>query len=122
MLEAMSQMMGSSPVVAGCVMLIMNLGGKYVALDMPKGMDAFFSHPWVRKLTVFAIAFMATRNLKVSLLLLLLFILFAKYLFNENSRSCIPAVRTRVHEAMAAHEEKLSRARKEKKEKTEQQE
>lgn len=112
-------MLGSSPVVAGCVMLIMNLGGKYVALDMPKGMDAFFSHPWIRKLTVFAIAFMATRNLKVSLLLLLLFVLFAKYLFNENSRSCIPAVRTRVFEAMAAHEEKVAREKREERRKRE---
>lgn len=100
MIEAMSQMMSSSPVVAGCVMLLMNLGGKYVIMEIPKGMDAFFSHPWVRKLTIFAIAFMATRNLKVSILLLLLFLLFAKYLFNENSVSCIPGIRKKVEEGM----------------------
>lgn len=101
MIEAMSQMMGSSPIVAGCVMLLMNLGGKYVVMEIPKGMDAFFSHPWIRKLTIFAIAFMATRNLKASILLLLLFLLFAKYFFNEKSVSCIPVIRQRVEEALA---------------------
>jgi hypothetical protein len=83
----------SNPVFVGCLMLVMNLGGKYIVMDIPKGMEAFFSHPWVRKFTVFCIAFMATRNLKTALLLLLLFILFSKYLLNENSKSCLPMVK-----------------------------
>ena len=104
MFDVLSNIVGSSPVMTGCVILLMNLGGKYIVLDIPKGMDAFFSHPWVRKLTIFAIAFMATRNVKTSLLLLLVFILFSRYLFNENSRMCIPSIKQRVKEV----EEKMA--------------
>jgi len=118
MLEALS----TSPLLAGCVMLMMNLGGKYVILDIPKGMDAFFAHPWVRKFTVFCIAFMATRSIKTALLLLLLFILLSRYLLNEKSKSCIPGIRERVEEAMAEqkrlkkeHEDRVDRVDKGKK-------
>lgn len=96
MLESLS----TSPLLAGCVMLMMNLGGKYVTLDIPKGMDAFFAHPWVRKFTVFCIAFMATRSVKTAMLLLLLFVLMSKYLMNERSSSCIPGVKKHVQETL----------------------
>lgn len=94
MLEAFT----TNPVFIGCVMMIMNLGGKYVMLEIPKGMEVFFQHPWVRKFTIFCIAFMATRSIKSGLLILLMFILLSRYLFNENSKSCIPVVRKKVIE------------------------
>ncbi len=82
----------TSPFVSGCVMLLMNFGGKHVAQDIPNGMNSFFAHPWVRKLTIFSIAFVATRNLKTALLIALLFILFSKFLMNENSKCCFPFI------------------------------
>lgn len=79
----------NSPFITGCVMLIMNLGGRYIAMEVPEGMNNFFSNPWVRKLTIMCVAFMATRNIKLSLLLLLLFILLSRFLMNENSKCCL---------------------------------
>jgi uncharacterized membrane protein len=76
----------TSPFFAGCVMLIMNLGGKYVSHEIPDGMNKFFSHPTIRKITIFCIAFVATRNVKTSLLITLLFILFSRFLMNEKSK------------------------------------
>jgi hypothetical protein len=96
MLDLLSSYASSSPVVAGCTMLLMNLGSKYIVMDIPKGMDSLFSHPWVRKLTIFAVAFMATKNLKTSIMLLLLFLLFSRFLFNEKSMFCIPHVKENV--------------------------
>ena len=87
------EFLNTSPFVSGCVMLIMNLGGKYVMMDIPKGMHYFFEHPNIRKLTVFCIAFVATRNIKTALLVSLLFILFSRFLMNENSRCCLHFVK-----------------------------
>ena len=82
-----------NPFIMGCMMLFMNLGGKYVIMEIPEGMNSFFSHPAVRKLTIFIIAFMATRNLKTALLLFLIFILFSRFLMNEKSNSCVPQIK-----------------------------
>jgi hypothetical protein len=85
--------LNTSPFITGCVMLMMNLGGKYVIMDVPKGMNSFFAHPWVRKLTILSISFIATRNLKTALLISLLFILFSRFLMNENSTLCLPFIK-----------------------------
>lgn len=55
--------------------------------EIPEDMNNFFGHPWVRKLTIFFITYVATRNLKTAFLLFLLFILFSRYLMNENSKA-----------------------------------
>ena len=83
----------SSPFVAGCVMMMMNLGGKYVVMEIPDGMHGFFAHPWVRKLTILCIAFVATRNLQTSILIFLLFVLFSRFLMNEKSKCCLSFIK-----------------------------
>ena len=66
--SSIATFLNTSPFVSGCVMLIMNVGGKYAMMDIPKGMHYFFAHPGIRKLTIFCIAFVATRNIKTALL------------------------------------------------------
>jgi len=75
---------------------MMNLGGKYVIMEMPNGMHSFFAHPWVRKLTILCISFIATRNIKTALLISLLFILFSRFLMNEKSKCCLPFIKKSV--------------------------
>ena len=88
----MFEVLNNNPLLSGCFMIIMNLGGKYINLDIPNGMQIFFSHPWVRKLTIFAISYIATRNFETALCILLLFILCTKFLMNEKSKCCIPKI------------------------------
>lgn len=87
--EGLTQAVNNSRIFSGCIMLLMNLGGRYVAMDVPHTMQSFFAHPWIRRLTIFAIAFVSTRDIKTSLLLALAFILLSKYLMNEKSYCCI---------------------------------
>jgi hypothetical protein len=75
---------------------MMNLGGKYVIMDVPDGMNVFFAHPWVRKLTILSIAFIATRNIKIALLVALLFILFSRFLMNEKSKCCLQFIKKSI--------------------------
>ena len=65
-------------------------------MDIPKGMHYFFAHPGIRKLTVFCIAFVATRNIKTALLVALIFILFSRFLMNEKSTCCLKFV-SQIH-------------------------
>ena len=98
--------LNTSPFITGCIMLMMNLGGKYIAMEVPKGMHSFFAHPWVRKITLLGISFIATKNIKTALLISLLFILFSKYLMNENSKLCIPFIKKNHKENYNENENK----------------
>ena len=81
--------LNNSKIFAGCTMLLMNIGGKYIATDLPKSLDKIFSNIWVRRFVIFCIAFIATRDIKISIFITLIFIIVFTILLNENSMSCI---------------------------------
>jgi len=81
--------LANSRMFSGVVMILMNLGGRYIAMEVPSSADRVLGHPLMRKFYVFCIAFMATRDIKVAVLITLLFFVIFKFLFNENSKSCI---------------------------------
>ena len=57
---------GNSKLFNGCIMLLMNIGGKYLVLDMPSNMEKLFSTYFIlRCLDLFSIFFMATRDIKI---------------------------------------------------------
>ena len=71
------------------MMLILNLGGRFIAMEISKEQEQFFQHPWVRRFLIFVVLFVATRNLLVSFWLTIIVVLTLGYLFNENSAFCI---------------------------------
>ena len=89
MYDFFKQSFNTNPFIAGLIMICMNVGSKHIATEIPKNMDNFFSNPYVRKITIFCIAFTATRDLETALILTLLFLLFSRYLMNENSNYCL---------------------------------
>lgn len=80
---------GSNKFFLGITMLMLNLGSKYLTIDISKTQEQFFKHSFVRKLTLFSVFFIATRDLLVSLILSLIFIFFTQGIFNENSKYSI---------------------------------
>jgi hypothetical protein len=81
--------MNTNPYLIGLMMLLMNLGGRFLALEVTKGQEAFLSHPFVRRGLIFVVLFIATRNLVTAFWLWLLIIMSLGYLFNENSALCV---------------------------------
>ncbi len=81
--------MNTNPYFIGLMMLLMNLGGRFLALEVTKGQEAFLSHPFVRRGLIFVVLFIATRNLVTAFWLWLLIIMSLGYLFNENSALCV---------------------------------
>jgi hypothetical protein len=82
--------LSNNKLFAGCIMLITNIGSKYLVLDMPQTIEKLFSsYIILRSLVIFSIFFMATRDIKTSVLLTLLFFIIIKYFINDKSTFCI---------------------------------
>ena len=79
----------TNPYFIGSMMLMMNFGGRFLAMEMSPGQEAFFQNKWVRRFLIFIVIFMGTRNVLVAFWMSLLIILLIGYLFNENSSLCI---------------------------------
>jgi hypothetical protein len=74
---------------AGVIMLTMNIGSKYISIELSKTQESYIKYSLGRQLLVFTVLWMGTRDIVTSLIMTVIFILFADYLFNEHSRYCI---------------------------------
>ena len=84
-LEAGLASFNTNPYFIGITMLLLNLGGRFLAMEVTKEQEKFFQHTWVRALLVFVVVFVATRNVLVAFWLSLIVIILLRFLFNENS-------------------------------------
>jgi hypothetical protein len=69
----------------GIMMLVLNLGGRFLAMEITKDQEAFFQNPWVRRFLIFVVLFVATRNIIVAFWLTVVVVIVLGFLFNENS-------------------------------------
>ena len=81
--------LSSHPVFIGLMMLILNLGGRFIVMEVSKEQEQIFQHPWIRRFLIFAVLFVATRNIITALWMTVLVVLVLGYLFNENSSLCL---------------------------------
>tara|TARA_Y100000389_G_scaffold106472_1_gene103437 strand:- start:2123 stop:2617 length:495 start_codon:yes stop_codon:yes gene_type:complete len=81
--------LNNSKFFAGIVMLIMNIGSKYITLELSKSQEDYVKYTLGRQILVFAILWMGTRDIVVALILTCVFIIFADYLLNDTSKYCI---------------------------------
>ena len=74
----------------GLMMIILNIGSKYLTMDLSSPFHkALLSSTFMRRLLIFTIIFIATKDLKVSLILTATFVIIALNLFNDKSKYCI---------------------------------
>lgn len=88
-MEQITDLLNNSKILTGCLMLLMNIGSRYLINELPNNVDKIFDNMWFRRLIIFAIVFVATRDIKISILITLVFIFFFCYLFHENSSFCL---------------------------------
>ena len=88
-LDTFANAFNANPYFIGLMMLILNLGGRFISLEVTKGQEKFFQNRWVRWFLIFTVLFVATRNLMVAFLMTFVIILFLGYLLNENSSLCL---------------------------------
>jgi hypothetical protein len=72
------------------MMLTMNICGKYVEIDIGKRNKNWIATSRIfRRLLIFTIAFIATRDIVASLMITAAFVIMVLHLFNEESDYCI---------------------------------
>lgn len=88
-LDVLMTSINTNPYFIGIMMLLLNLGGRFLALEISKEQEKFLSQPFVRRFFLIAVLFVATRNIVIALALGFIVILVLGYLFNENSDLCL---------------------------------
>lgn len=81
--------LNNSKFFAGLIMIILNIGSRYIELKFSKTQESYLRMVLGRQLLIFAIAWMGTRDIYLSLIVTLLFTLLADFAFNENSNFCL---------------------------------
>jgi hypothetical protein len=94
---------------AGIVMLTMNIGSKYISIELSKTQENYIKYSLGRQILIFAVLWMGTRDIVTALILTIVFILFADYLFNEHSKYCvIPEQYKELHMAIDPNTTKVT--------------
>lgn len=88
-LDVLMTSINTNPYLIGIMMLLLNLGGRFLSLEISKDQEKFLSQPMVRRFFLFAVLFVATRNIIIAAALAFIVILLIGYLFNENSSFCL---------------------------------
>ncbi len=78
--------LNQSKYFAGIMMIVLNLGSKYITMELSENQDELFKNKIIRRFLVFTVVFVATRDIFVSLIITGVFIILVSGLFNENSR------------------------------------
>jgi len=84
-IENMVNSLNSNPYFIGSMMMLLNLGGRHLAIGLTPDQDKFFQHPWFRRVLIFVIFFVGTRNILTSLFMSILINLILSLLLNDQS-------------------------------------
>ena len=105
--------LNSSRFFAGVVMILLNIGSKFVSVQFSKSAEEYLKFSITKQILVFAMAWMATRDIYTSLVLTAVFVVLSEFLFNEESTFCIVPHNYRVlnklmdtnNDGVVSHEE-----------------
>jgi hypothetical protein len=79
----------SSQVFSGIMIIMMNLGSKYVTIELSKSSAEYLKLSVTRQIMIFVLAWMGSRNIYIALGLTAALIILTDHLFNEDSNFCI---------------------------------
>lgn len=81
--------LNSNKFFAGIIMLTLNIGSRFVTIELSKSTESFLKWSVTRQLLIFAICWMGTRDIYISLVLTAVFIVLADHVFNHESQYCM---------------------------------
>ena len=77
--------LNSNPYFIGSMMILLNLGGRHLAMGLTPEQDKFFQTVWFRRILIFVIFFVGTRNALTSLFMAIIINVALSFLFNDQS-------------------------------------
>ena len=93
--------LNNSKFFAGIIMIMLNIGSKYITIELSKTQEEYLRNSVARQLLIFSICWTGTRDIYLSLGLTASFVVLTQYLFNENSTFCIlPKSYRAIHKAI----------------------
>jgi hypothetical protein len=94
--------LNNSKFFAGCVMILLNVGSKFISIQFSKSTEEYLKMSVSKQLMVFAMAWMGTRDIYAALGLTAVFVVLSDHLFNEESTFCIVPHHYRVLDKLQA--------------------
>ena len=99
------QVINSSKIFAGLMIIILNISSKFVTIKLSKSMESYLKYTFSRQILVFAMAWMGTRDIYVALFITVMFTIITEYLFNEESMfCCLPSKFREYHISLIENE------------------
>ena len=81
--------LNSSTFFAGIMMICLNIGSRYIQLNLDESTESYIKYALTKEILVFTISWMATRNIYRALVLTAVFVVLADFILNEKSRYCL---------------------------------
>ena len=88
--------LNNSKFFAGIVMILLNIGSKFIAIQFSKSTEEYLKMNVSKQLLVFAMAWMGTRDIYTALILTAVFTILSDHLFNEESPYCCVPEKYRI--------------------------
>jgi hypothetical protein len=88
--------LNNSKFFAGVIMILLNVGSKFISIQFSKSTEEYMKFSLSKQILVFAMAWMGTRDIYISLGLTAVFTILSEYLFNEESHLCLVPHKYRV--------------------------
>lgn len=93
--------LNSSKFFAGIVMILLNVGSKFISIQFSKSTEEYLKYSLSKQLLVFSMAWMGTRDIYTALGLTAIFTILSEHLFNEESNYCVVPYDYRVLHKLA---------------------
>jgi len=79
----------NSKLFTGLMMICLNIGSKFITVKLSPSQEEFMKNYVAREILIFAVCWMGTRDVLISLLITIAFFIITEYLFHEESSLCI---------------------------------
>lgn len=79
------QYIESSPMFAGVMMLLLNIGSRYITHEYSDNDEEYMQNIFLRRITIFAVCFIGTRSIITSILLTAAFVILSAGIFRGKS-------------------------------------
>jgi len=88
--------LNNSKFFAGVIMILLNVGSKFISIQFSRSTEEYLKYTLSKQILVFAMAWMASRDIYTALILTAVFVVLSEHLFNEDSILCVVPHKHRI--------------------------
>lgn len=81
--------LNSSKFFAGVIMIMLNIGSRYMTLKFSKSQEAYLRLLFGKQVLIFSIGWLGTRDIYTALIITAIFTVLSDFALNEDSKFCV---------------------------------